>query len=126
LKYEFYKNPKIPYFTNYDDFRGIGIDSSDNIYVCGGFSQLSTEYGGLVKYDSAGTLQWQRRFQNNTIATTSCTDTSGNSYVAVSANTLVKIDSSGTLQWQRTFFGNNIISLGLYKSYITLIVLVSS
>lgn len=84
----------------------MSIDSSDNIYVLVGSSAASTCH--IVKYNTSGTLQWQRKItdsvgmRNHSIAT----DTSGNSYF-VYDNTngivVIKYDTSGTLQWKRQF-----------------------
>lgn len=38
----------------------IDLDSEDNIYVCGRSNNGSTNVAVYAKYDSAGTLQWQR------------------------------------------------------------------
>lgn len=46
---------KISTATN---FRGIAVDSADNIYVAAELTPLY--WGGLYKYDTNGTLQWQR------------------------------------------------------------------
>lgn len=37
------------------------IDSSDNIYACGGLSVFTNEKWFLAKYNSSGTLQWQNQ-----------------------------------------------------------------
>jgi uncharacterized delta-60 repeat protein len=100
-----------------DQALAVAIDSSDNVYVSG-----VTESAGagstdsiLAKYNSSGTLQWQRilgatsfdRFESIAF------DSSGNVYVGGSTYAgaggqdflLAKYNSSGTLQWQRTFGG---------------------
>lgn len=44
-------------------WNGMDIDSAGNVYVCGGgrygFNSITT--GWIAKYDSSGTLQWQRQ-----------------------------------------------------------------
>lgn len=92
-------------------------DSSGNYYAC-----LMTDYDGfgfkgyLVKYNSSGVLQWQRKYgnigsfwySNNAVV---C-DSVGNIYVggyssASGSNQpiLLKYNSSGTLQWQNGWTG---------------------
>ena len=97
-------------------FNGVGIDSSDNVYVsgrtAGGGGQGSNDFL-IAKYNSSGAIQWQRVLgsstqevdQENAIAV----DGSGNVYIGgytnvnVTGNSqmlLAKYNSSGTLQWQ--------------------------
>ncbi len=112
--------------TNDQGF-GIAVDASGNAYVCGGTNGGGTNYNMLIaKYDTNGTIQWQRTFGNTSpeeYASSIALDSSGNCYVcgytSVSGSydiEIVKYDSSGTLQWQRringasgnTEFGNGI------------------
>jgi hypothetical protein len=95
----------------------IAIDSSANIYA-GGYNWRLTpnSYVGLiVKYNSSGTLQWQRILSDTgsssfTYIYGTATDTSNNVYVVTQSRNssngtiaaIVKYNSSGTLQWQRT------------------------
>lgn len=94
-------------------YYGIAIDSSDNIY-CTGFAIISGGYYGIVtKYNTSGTLQWQRRIgdNSNTNLMYQCAvDSSGNVYAigytnSSGANThwVVKYNSSGTLQFQKEY-----------------------
>lgn len=94
------------------------IDSSDNVYITG---QTSTSTAGsydvlIAKYNSSGTLQWQRRLGGAgvDIGYGIAIDSSNNLYVcgdttssgAGSADFLIaKYDSSGVIQWQRTLGG---------------------
>lgn len=95
----------------------LGLDTSDNVYVCG----LAVESGSasvssiLVKYDSAGTLQWQRKLSAFTSSTpmldaraTGVTVSStGDVFVTGSTTTtlgytaifIAKYSSVGTLFW---------------------------
>ena len=94
----------------------VALDPSGNLYI-GGYTQPSSSSGDVdfivVKYNSSGTLQWQR-----TIGASSAdypggiaVDGSGNVYVSGYLGTyniaIVKYNTSGTLQWQRTLSGTN-------------------
>ena len=102
--------------SNTDILSGVGVDSSDNIYVSGrtnGAGQGSYDFL-IAKYNSSGTIQWQRTLggSNNDIdeENTIEVDSSGNVYVGGYTNSsggngqsnmlLAKYNSSGTLQWQ--------------------------
>lgn len=47
--------------TGYDQGRGVAVDSSDNIYVCGTTRSIGngSRYIMIAKYNSSGTIQWQ-------------------------------------------------------------------
>lgn len=96
---------------------GVATDSSDNVYACGfvGTSPSSATVSFLAKYDSSGTLQWQRKFtaavNNKCAANCVATDSSGNVYIAGSFFNnsglsygwfIAKYDSTGAIQWQKT------------------------
>ncbi len=99
----------------YADGWGINVDSSGNVYVSG-----SSDYAGgsgaliVAKYNSSGSLQWQRYAKDTltAIGASVDVDSSGNVYVVGSTGltigeddlqrlTIVKYNSSGTLQWVR-------------------------
>lgn len=93
--------------------RGVAIDSSDNSYVFTA-TTFSRPGGVLVKYNSGGTLQWQKQVGGGGAGTDEvdarglALDSANNVYVtgaggASGTNSifLIKCDSSGTLQWQR-------------------------
>ena len=120
-----------------DDGWGIGSDANGNIYACGGFNGSITfgtttlnSTGGrdmyLVKYDSAGTVQWARKGGGASASERGraiAVDASGNSYVTgyfyssatfgnitVTSNGgydvyLAKYNSSGTIQWVKSIGG---------------------
>lgn len=88
----------------------IAIDSSGNPHIIGTISNNDTGANSLfiAKYNSSGTIQWQRRStgtleDGNGIAV----DSSGNVYGVAryyfdyGRALVVKYNSSGTLQWQR-------------------------
>jgi hypothetical protein len=96
----------------------VAVDSSDNVYLAGGFGyNNSYAMGGVIaKYNSSGTIQWQQRLTDsnaNRVAIKGLdVDSSGNVYGAgyysnTNANNsyfnpfVVKYNSSGTIQWQR-------------------------
>lgn len=99
-----------------DDYgAGITVDSSGNVYITGyTASQGAGDTDALiVKYNSSGTLQWQRSLggTSSDSGTAIAIDSSGNVYIAgytrpdpsAAVNCLLaKYDSSGTIQWQRS------------------------
>ena len=91
---------------SFDTAYSIATDSTNSVYVCG-----STDIGAgggltLIKYDTNGTLQWQRQLKNfTTDGLGVAVDSGDNPLVCGSANGLAvvaKYNSSGTLQWQQT------------------------
>lgn len=76
------------------------IDSSGNIIV-------ASNSGYIAKYNSAGTLQWQKQFSGFNPGYNIATDSSGNIYLSgTNGNTsltTVKLDSSGAVQWSRVY-----------------------
>jgi uncharacterized delta-60 repeat protein len=99
--------------SNANEFSGIAIDSSDNIFVCGrttiGNNILTV--GMIAKYNSSGTLIWQRKISNPSICLLYgiSTDNEGDVYaVGISSSysgLVVKYSTSGELQWQRRVSG---------------------
>jgi len=101
-----------------DAANGLTVDSSDNVYL---FGQTQSAGAGsndllLAKYNSSGTLQWQRILggTGGEFGYGVATDASGNAYVLGRTNSdgagsndllLAKYNSSGTLQWQRVLGG---------------------
>ena len=96
---------------------GISLDSSNDVYVTG----VQTYNGGgnicpqIAKYNSSGTIQWQRRLSPATgddyfygVAAGSSVYACGFSQAAGTNNLLlVKYDTSGTIQWQKILGGAN-------------------
>lgn len=104
----------------------IATDANDNVYVLGQIWNGSDYDQILVKYNSAGTQQWFRTFNNTfsnkrDIPVGLGVDGSGNIYTVANTgneaqNTaeLRKYNSSGTLQWNVNFggaVGNDIIKI---------------
>ena len=93
----------------YTSIRSLGLDSSDNVYVTG---QSGVGFGAeeiiIAKYNSSGTLQWQRSLNSASaeVGRGIAVDSSGNLYIsatqASSVIILAKYNSSGSLQWQRS------------------------
>ena len=88
---------------------GVVVDSGGNVYVCGRLNNGSSAAIQLVKYNSSGTLQWQRSL-NGSGADNGygiAIDSSSNIYVVGDGTATVgylqiaKYNSSGTIQWQR-------------------------
>jgi len=98
-----------------DDDKGfaVAIDSADNIYIAGHtFSDATNNDFLLAKYNSSGTIQWQRTLggEPSDFGRSVTIDSSDNVYIfgyTLSAGAgsddflLAKYNSSGTIQWQR-------------------------
>ena len=94
-----------------DRGRAVAVDSSGNIYICGD-SYPATKYRlQLAKYNSSGTIQWQRTLSdtNSSYGLSIAVDSSSNIYVSGGYEVspaaydviIAKYNSSGTIQWQR-------------------------
>lgn len=101
-----------------DHGNGIAVDSSGNVYVIGYNSSSTGYYAFIVKYNTSGTLQWQKSLgdagaSKATFGQAIAVDSSANVYVTGQGHNasngyvafLVKYDTSGTLQWQRSLAG---------------------
>lgn len=110
--------------------RGVATDSSGNVYAAGYASDGSA--GFVAKYNSSGTIQWQRTLTttDNAFIDSVATDASGNVIVAghynfSSANTyafVAKYNSSGVIQWQKYVD----LTASNYNAYIPAVVCDSS
>jgi hypothetical protein len=96
--------------SSQSELGGIGIDSSNNVIIAGQYISSGVYYALIAKYNSSGTIQWQRRVTGTTEYNPGlvAVDSSSNIYVTISGNSaagthLLKFNSSGTLQWQRKF-----------------------
>jgi hypothetical protein len=120
---------------------GIIVESGgSNIYVNGTVSDSGpTSRWTTAKYNSSGTIQWQRTLSSDTGASSGngniAVDSSNNVYVtgsgtvsSVTLQRLAKYNSSGTIQWQRSFavtgYSPEILSVSVVsnKMYIELLV----
>lgn len=93
--------------------KGLAVDSSGNVYIVGRSGSLGL--GGndvaLAKYNTSGTLQFQRALgtaSNEDVAGVAV-DSSGNTYVnglytpSNNAHVTVKCNVNGSILWQRTY-----------------------
>lgn len=95
------------------EFKSVGVDAAGNVYAAGTFF-IGGIYNVLIaKYNSSGTLQWQRSLAGASYdeAYGIVVDSSGNAhivgytYAATSELLVAKYNTSGTLLWQRTIGG---------------------
>jgi len=95
----------------------IAVDSSDNIYFSGyGYVPDYAYDGYLVKLNSSGTIQWQKRIHEASSSNEYqyihglALDSSSNVYVVgrspSSTGYIIKFNSSGTKQWDKGFAGS--------------------
>lgn len=95
----------------------VAIDSSGNIYVAP--YDIATFKGYLIKYNSAGTIQWQIK-GNFSNAAISC-DSAGNVYIL--SEGVLKFNSSGVYQWGISFnFSSGGVVSGLTVSGTSIII----
>ena len=97
--------------ANTEEWNSCQVDSSENIYLLGSTdTNLGIMSFLIAKYNSSGTLQWQRRLgtgsTNQTRPGQLALDSSNNVYVvgwnAENKVQIAKYNSSGVIQWQRS------------------------
>lgn len=96
---------------------GVAVDASANVYIVGYSGASITNKVQLAKYNSSGTIQWQREVNygsEDAIGYGVSVDTASNVYVAstiyvsgVGYICLIKYNTSGTLQWARKLGGGS-------------------
>lgn len=96
--------------------QGIAVDASSNVYISGGSDFSGTQDFQIAKYNTSGTIQWQRRLGSvdSNYSHGVAVDGSGNIYACGYTNVsgtfdfqIAKYDTSGSLQWQRRLSGAN-------------------
>ena len=94
--------------------KGIAVDSSANVYICGWSNDTGTALGILAKWNTSGTFQWQRQFGNSgggsQVFNDIAIDSSDNIYAVGYASVngiIVKYDSTGAVTWQRRIYDNS-------------------
>lgn len=100
------------------DVKGAAVDSNDNIIVCGSGSVGGTGTSGfLVKLNSSGVIQWQRRLDDSSSDYFDSVAVDSNDDIVVGGDfregaygslpdfVVAKYNSSGTLQWYREMGG---------------------
>jgi len=85
------------------------VDSSENVYLGGRSDDTTFAVFQLVKYNTNGTLQWQKQLTTGGVSAIAL-DNSANIYFTGGNNNngiaTVKYDTSGSLQWQRAINDN--------------------
>ena len=116
---------------NVEIVAGVTSDSSNNVYAI--VTVFNYEVMGIVKWNSAGTLQWQKVItgygSNGVSMLDIAVDSSGNSYSIgyTGANTgiiqyfIIKFDSSGSLVWQKYISNAAVTEIQIVNNIIYLI-----
>jgi uncharacterized delta-60 repeat protein len=96
----------------------VTVDSGNNIYIVGvNEANGAARDFQLSKYNSSGTLQWQKSLSSsvNEVANAVTTDSANNVYVcgySLASGTfdvqIAKYNSSGTIQWQKSLGGTGV------------------
>ena len=104
---------KLGNVASYTSYGILDTDSSGNVYVTGLTTTMRTSSEVVLgKWNSSGTIQWQKYYTSPTWTYNRCDDisvsSSGNVYLAAAYNStstnasgVMKLDSSGAVSWQR-------------------------
>lgn len=106
-----------------DAGQGVAVDASGDVYISGYTASIGAGSNDILiaKYNSSGTLQWQRVLggTDSDLGQGIALDSSSNvyvvSYAVISADTqiiLCKYNSSGVIQWQRSLAGPGATDFG--------------
>lgn len=108
-----------------NEYKHVSVDSSNNIFLNGyGHHATAAPDDDLItiKYNTSGTLQWQRRITfatGNELPRGIVTKANGSVIVAAEAaddsSALVNYDTNGNIVWQRKFTNFEIRSLAIDK-----------
>ena len=99
-----------------DEWYDLAFDSSDNIYCVGTTRSPGKHYGWIVKYNSSGTIQWQKKFgdgSQNLNFWSIHIDDDDDIYVLGDVDLYgktpfwVKLNTSGAVQYQRALRESN-------------------
>ena len=94
-----------------EDWYELAFDSNDNVYLVGTTRYNNRHYGWIVKYNSSGTLQWQKKFGNgsqNLYFWSISIDDDDDIYVQGDVDLYgkhpfwIKLNTSGAVQYQRS------------------------
>ena len=89
---------------------GVAVDSTSSVIVCG-TATTGTVNGFIVKYNSAGSLLWQRVTTTQLFNNAVCVDSSNNIYVAGNDGSgnlyIYSITSGGAIRWSRVVTGTS-------------------
>jgi hypothetical protein len=92
-----------------EEVRSVSVDSSGNVYILGNTYYAPYYKPVIAKYNSSGTLQWQKFINVSSVtcfANSVTVDSSGNIYLGAnndSGMVVIKLNSSGVIQWQKQF-----------------------
>jgi hypothetical protein len=65
-----------------DQAKSVAVDGQGNVYVTGKISNSTTVYLSTIKYNSSGTVQWIKTYDNPSTGGSVAVDGAGNVYVS--------------------------------------------